>query len=151
MKKFDSVDDILDFAIANEVRANKFYVELAEKMDRPAMKQAFLEFAEEEKKHEQMLLRVKEGHRLDSAAEKVKDLKIGDYLVDAETSPNMTYQEALILAIKRETSAMNLYTDLAASTDDGQLQRLFGGLAQEEAKHKLRFETEYDEYVFKEN
>lgn len=151
MKKFDSVDDVLDFAINNEIRANKFYLELAEKMDRPAMKEAFLEFAAEEKKHEQMLLRIKEGHRLDAAAEKVKDLQIGDYLVDAETSPTMTYQEALILAIKREKAAMMLYTDLAASTDDGQLQRLFQGLAQEEAKHKLRFETEYDEHVFKEN
>lgn len=151
MKNFETVDDVLDFAIASEVRAYKFYESLAEKMDRPAMKQAFLEFAEEEHKHERMLLRVKEGHRLDTAAKKVTDLKIGDYLVDAETSPNMTYQEALILAIKRETAAMNLYTDLAASTDDNQLQMLFGSLAEEEAKHKLRFETEYDDNVFKEN
>ena len=151
MKNFESVDDVLDFAINNEIRANKFYLELADRMDRPAMKEAFLEFAEEEKKHEQMLLRIKEGHKLDAAADKVKDLQIGDYLVDAETSPTMSYQEALILAIKREKSAMMLYTDLAARTDDGQLQRLFSSLAQEEAKHKLRFETEYDENVFKEN
>ena len=151
MKNFESVDEVLDFAIKAEIRAAKFYVELAAKMDRPAMKEAFLEFAEEEKRHEQMLIRIKEGHKLEPAAAKVKDLKIGDYLIDTETSATMSYQEALILAIKREKAAYQLYTDLAARVGDAQMQRLFESLAEEEAKHKQRFEIEYDEQVFKEN
>lgn len=48
MKDFKSIDDVLDFAISNEVRAQKFYLDLAKKMDRQAMKQVFLDFAEEE-------------------------------------------------------------------------------------------------------
>jgi hypothetical protein len=32
-------------------------------------------------------------------------------------------------------------------TSDPGLQRVFKGLAQEEAKHKLRFEIEYDDHV----
>ena len=151
MRKFDSVDDVLDFAVENEIRAQDFYTELAGQMERPAMKAAFLEFAAEERKHEELLRRVKDGHQLDAAAEQVANLRISDYLVDADTTPAMSYQEALILAIKREQAAMILYSDLAASTADRQLRKLFEGLAQEEAKHKLRFETEYDEHVFKEN
>jgi hypothetical protein len=33
----------------------------------------------------------------------------------------------------------------------GTVRALFLGLAQEEAKHKLKLETEYDEYILTEN
>ena len=79
------------------------------------------------------------------------DLKIGDYLVEQKPSASMDYQSALILAMKQEKAAFRLYTDLAASTDDDNVRDLFLGLAQEEAKHKLRFEVEYDEDFLREN
>jgi rubrerythrin len=56
----------------------------------------------------------------------------------------MGYQEALIVAMKKEKAAFKLYTDLAASTADERIKATFSALAQEEAKHKLRFEIEYD-------
>ena len=112
------------------------------------MRDIFLEFAEEEKKHKKNLMTIKEGNRLLPAQQKIQDLKIGDYLVDVTPTPEITYQEALILAMKKEKAAFRLYTDLAASTDKPELQSLFVSLAQEEAKHKLRFEIEYDEYVY---
>ncbi|MHC4574425.1 MAG: ferritin family protein, partial [Planctomycetota bacterium] len=48
MKRFSSTDEILDFAIAREVEANEFYMQLAERMDNPAMRKVFDEFAIEE-------------------------------------------------------------------------------------------------------
>jgi len=84
-------------------------------------------------------------------AKKVMDLKIGDYLIDVETGPNLDYQEALIVAMKKEKAAFKLYTDLAAVTDYENLRSTFLLLAQEEAKHKLRFEVEYDDYVLSDN
>ena len=45
MKRFGSVDEILDFAIAREVEANRFYTELAERMEESAMRKAFEDFA----------------------------------------------------------------------------------------------------------
>jgi rubrerythrin len=63
----------------------------------------------------------------------------------------MDYQSALILAMKQEKAAFRLYTDLAASTDDEKVRDLFLGLAQEEAKHKLRFEVEYDDDFLRDN
>jgi rubrerythrin len=145
MEKFGSVDELLDFAIEKEEEANKFYTGLAGKMDRPAMRQVFEEFAKEELKHKEKLLGVKEGKLLVSAESKVIDLKIGDYLVVVPPSPDMDYQEALILAMKKEKASFKLYTNLAAATEDNNLQSLLLGLAQEEAKHKLRLEVEYDE------
>ena len=53
--------------------------------------------------------------------------------------------------MKKEKAAYRLYTHLAGVAGDKNLSKTFLGLAQEEAKHKLRFEIEYDEVVLKEN
>ena len=71
--------------------------------------------------------------------------------MDVEAKPNLSYQEALTLAMKAEKNAYRMYQGLASSTDDPNLQATFLGLAQEEAKHKLRFEIEYDDHFLKEN
>ena len=149
--QFDSVDAVLDFAIKNEQDASDFYTELAAKMEKPNMKQAFEGFAAEEMGHKAKLEAVKKGKTAKLTKAKVLDLKIGDYLVDQKPSASMDYQSALILAMKQEKAAFRLYTDLAASTDDKKVRDLFLGLAQEEAKHKLRFEVEYDDDFLRDN
>ncbi len=151
MANFGSVDEILDFAIKNEQDAYDFYTDLAGRMDKPWMKKAFEEFALEEQGHKRLLLSIKGDNTLAPAEKKVMDLKLGDYLIDVEIKPNMDYQDALIVAMKSEKAAFKLYSDLAETTDDASLQATFKSLAQEEAKHKLRFEVEYDDYVLKEN
>ncbi|CAK0779854.1 hypothetical protein CCP3SC15_6990002 [Gammaproteobacteria bacterium] len=55
------------------------------------------------------------------------------------------------MAMKKEKAAFKLYTDLAASTDDVGVRNTLLALAQEEAKHKLRFEIEYDDQILVEN
>ena len=149
--ELDSVDKILDFAINNEEEAAAFYNDLADKLKQPAMQQVFREFAKEEEGHKQKLLSVKRGKKLLSSEKRILDLKIGDNLVDVEVKPNLTYQEALIVAMKAEKKAYKMYHDLAHATDDAAVKEVFLGLAAEEAKHKLRFEIEYDDDVLKEN
>jgi rubrerythrin len=151
MNEFGSVEEIVDFAIAKEEEAAKLYTDLAARMERPAMRKVFEEFAREEQGHKAKLRRVKEGRLLAPAAEKVMDLKIADYLVDVQPGADMGYQDSLILAMKKEKASFKLYTDLAAATDNEELRATLLTLAQEEAKHKLRFEIEYDESVLKED
>ena len=83
--------------------------------------------------------------------EKIMDLKISDYMVDVEPGPEMDYQQVLIVSMKREKAAYKLYMDLSESTTNENVRNMFLFLAQEEAKHKLRFETEYDDEVLREN
>ena len=146
-----NLEEILDFAIEREQEAHDFYVDLAKKAERPGMEGLFTQFAREELGHKQKLQNIKKGTRSFAPATKVVDLKIGDYLVEVEPSATLTYQNALILAMKREKAAFQLYTDLAAETEDAEIKAIFEGLAQEEAKHKLRFEVEYDDMVLTEN
>ncbi len=126
-------------------------MDLAKKVERPGMEGLFTQFAREELGHKTRLESIKKGTRSFAPAKKVVDLKIGDYLVDVEPTATLTYQNALILAMKREKAAFQLYTDLAAQTDDAEVKQIFEGLAQEEAKHKLRFEIEYDDMILTEN
>jgi rubrerythrin len=151
MEQWKSVDEILDFAIGQEEEAAEFYTGLAARMDRPWMSEIFKEFAQEEVWHKKKLLEVKSGKRLMAAEQKVLDLKIGDYLVDVEPSDHMDYQQALVVAMKKEKKAFKMYVDLAGASDDANLKDVFMSLAQEEAKHKLRFEIEYDDFVMTEN
>ena len=147
----DTVDKILDFAIGQEEHAAKFYTDLAHRMGHEHMRDVFLGFAEEEKGHKAKLLAVKEGKLMLPVEKKVLDLKIGDYLGEVTLSSDVDYQEALILAMKAEKAAFKVYNNLASATDDPGLKALLSGLAQEEARHKLRFEIEYDDEFLKDN
>jgi rubrerythrin len=151
MNKWNSINEAIDYAIEQEEEAAAFYSALAEKTADASSKSILEGFAKEEEGHKAKLEAVKAGVIPRTANAKVADLKIGDYLVDVEASPDMDYQDALIVAMKKEKAAFRLYSDLANLTDDPQLRSTFLFLAQEEAKHKLRFEIEYDENVLVEN
>ncbi len=147
----NTVEEILDYAIAREQEAVDFYVSLAERVDKGWMRDVLVDYSQEEMRHKTKLMDVKEGHQLLSAGTKISDLKISDYLVDVEPAPDISMQDALIIAMKREKAAYRLYMDMAARIDNKELEELFLGLAQEEAKHKLYFETQYDDRVLKDN
>jgi len=150
MKEFENVSDILDFAIDLEQNAVDFYTDLAGRSENEAMAEVFTQFANEEKGHKLRLQRIKANEAFEFKEEKVTDLHIADYMIRIDISPTMSYKDALILAMKREKSAYKLYSDLVAIAPPS-LQKVFQTLAQEEAKHKLRFEIEYDDYVLREN
>jgi len=149
--KLDSVDAILDYAIDKEQDAHDFYMGLAEKMKKQNMAEIFKGFAQEELGHKRKLEGIRSGKLMASSEKKIMDLKIGDHLSDVELTTDIDYQEALILAMKAEKAAYKLYNDLADATDDADLKATLLSLAQEEAKHKLRFEVEYDDYALREN
>lgn len=151
MEKFNNIDDVLDFAMDAEQKAVEFYHQLAEKIKNEEMKSIFLEFAQEEVGHKAKLKKIKEEKMFVASSESISDLKISDYVDSVIIKPDMSYQEALTVAMNREKASFNLYTRLSKKTDVPELQNIFKMLAQEESKHKLRFEMEYDEFVLREN
>ncbi len=150
-KTFGSVNAILDFAIAREIEASEFYTTLAGRLDAPAMKKAFLDFAKEEQGHRAKLEAVKRGeYSFEAGARQLTGFGLAEYLVSGAPTADMSYADALVLAMKKEKAAFKLYTHLALVAKDDGLRNLFLSLAAEEAKHKLRFEIEYDDHVMKE-
>ena len=144
---FSSADDVLDFAITREQEAHDFYVRWADKMENKWIQKVFKDFAREEAKHKDMLSRAKQGGILKPTDKKITDLKIADYLIDLTPSPDMDYQKALVIAMKREKASFKFYSDLAETVSDPGLKETLTALAQEEAKHKLRLETLYEKEI----
>ncbi len=151
MQTFHSINEVLDFAMNSEQEAVDFYQSLASRMQNQEMKDVFLQFAREEVGHKARLQKIKDEGLFDMDVEKVRDLKIADYVVRSDSAENMEYRDALVLAMKREKAAFKLYSKLAERTDHAELKKVFQALAVEESKHKLRFELEYDDYVMREN
>jgi len=151
MVDFKNANEILDFAIQNEQNAVEFYTELAKTARTDDMRKTFEQFAREEIGHKARLTKIREEGIFTLSTEKVADLKIADYVVKPETTATMSYEQALVLAMKKEKSAFKLYLKLSENVSTPELKQLFLGLAQEESRHKLKFELEYDEFVLREN
>jgi rubrerythrin len=147
MRKFGSVDEVLDFAIARENEAHLFYVRLADMVKKPELVKALRVFATEEVEHRTKLEAVKAGE-VAIEEEEVGNLNIADSVPDVEPHPNMDYTELLVVAMKKEDLSYKLYTNLAAISLKKELRDIFLKLAQEEAEHRLRFEYEYDLTTF---
>ena len=146
---FESIEDILHFAIEKEEEAAAFYKDVASQEPFSGAKQTFQEFAREEEKHA-ALLRDFEGSQDKIAEYKLKwvpDMKRSDYIVEMVYEKGMHYTDILRLAMKREEKALALYNELQAKTDKDEYVRLFQILAQEEAKHKQFLEGMYDDFM----
>ena len=151
MTHFQTSEEIIEYAMGEEQKAADLYTDIAEKTKSAAMKKVFLEYADEEKMHKKKLAEIKAGGKMTPADIQVQNLKIADYSVDVELGENPSYQDVLLFAMKQEKNAFKLYTDLAAICADQSLKEILLGLANEEAKHKLRFELEYDDCILAEN
>ena len=151
MSDAGTTQSVLEYAISLEQRAVDLYTDLAHMAQDNATKEAFLEFAEEEMGHRKKLEDVLEGKAFISARDTVTDLKISDYTVEVILGDKPDYQDILLFAIEQEKKASVLYNDLASRVEKPELKELFLALAAEEAKHKHRFELEYDENVLKDN
>jgi len=144
MKPMNSLEEIMNFAIGEEQAAVAFYTSLAAQTSSAEMRLVLREIAGEERKHEARLKQMQaQGIQLTSSPQ-VPDLKIADYLVEIKPGPELSYRELLMLAMQKEMAAVRMYTALAEQVADADLRQTFRQLAQEEARHKLKFETEYD-------
>jgi rubrerythrin len=143
--------EILEYAIEREQEAQRDYEAAAKTVKDAPMRDALLEMAEQERGHEKKLRALNVERFLETAKKPVPSLDIAEYVVAGEFHAGMNYPELLSLAMQREKAAYRLYTDLAKVTPDPEARALLRALAQEEARHKLAFEIEYDTHVMQEN
>ena len=144
-------DEVVEFAIEKEQQAVDDYTAASKTVTRSHIRDMLLEFAAQEEAHKQKLLSIDRSAVEEASIVGIPDLKIADYSDNVELTPDMDYQDLLAVAMKREQKAHNLYSTLASNSSEPDLKQLFEMLAQEEAKHKLALEKEYDEHVLTEN
>ncbi len=138
-------EDALQFAIYREVEAYYFYKALAERVSTPWMQKIFEELAAEELEHKAKLeLEVMKTGRTVKAdlPPKVADRQY--ILSDTEAPLDMDFKDMLLLGIAKEEAAFRTYVDLVAHAGDEKTRELLLSLAEEELRHKMRFEKEYE-------
>jgi rubrerythrin len=146
---FETVEEIIDYAIGKEEEAVAFYTELSQNETFSGTKDAFKDFAAEEKKHVAMLQNFSANKEkiAQYKYEWIPDMRRSDYMVDIEYKKGMHYTDILRLAMKREEKSLQLYNELGGKVEDDSFIKMFKILAQEEAKHKRILETIYDDYM----
>lgn len=149
--QFDDLNDIFNFAIEKEKEAAHFYEQASEEESISGSKEMFKELAQEERKHQTFLENMNKGEKgvEEYKLKWIKDIKRSDYVVDLAFKQGMGYRDILILAIKREEKSLKLYNDILRQSESAGHKKLLKILCQEEAKHKLRLETMYDDYMAK--
>ena len=151
--RFENIEEIIDFAIKREREAQATYLSYAGQTGRRGFSELLLSMAEMEKEHELKLTALKQGQ---STAElftpsKLEDLGLAEMLVEVPFSADMDYGDFLVLVIRKESEAEQLYRKLGSLTTSPEVRSMFALLADEERKHKDWAQERYDEEILKEN
>lgn len=145
-KKLNSIKEIIEFAIGREIDANKLYVYFTNRIKNASMRKLFEELAAEELEHKAKLETEAMNRGTTPAAKSTSEFNILDYyVVDVDPQLDIDYEDSLLLGMKKEKASYRLYMDMASWAEDEELRGIFLWLAGEEAMHKMRFETEYDD------
>jgi rubrerythrin len=149
--RFRSAADVIAFAIRREIEAAESYARLAGLAKTPGLRELCLFLRGQEEAHRRLLegLTADDMRRLEPAV--TADLGLVDALADEPLADDMSIQELLIFAARKEKSAVELYDLLSRSTDGPGLRDLFRFLAGQEREHKLKLEAEYERLVLQEN
>jgi len=149
--QFDKLEDIIDFAISKEQEAMDFYADLSIKVDRSDVAQELQKMAKMEQRHRDWLKENSVSLMAGEPAPAVATLGIAEYTSDVAPAEVMTWHDIVNIAMHREATAMNLYTSLSNLVSDSSAKQMFLSLAAEEARHKLYFETIWDDEVLIDN
>ncbi|PKL55566.1 MAG: ferritin [Methanomicrobiales archaeon HGW-Methanomicrobiales-2] len=147
---FEDFQKIITNAIDSEVESYAFYTSIADRVKDAGLKTLFLDLAKDEKGHREYLqgLLLRDAKQMNFVA--ARDYKITDSLEEPTLSVDMKPLDGLVLAVKKELQAAQMYTQLAAASADAEQQMVFVQLANMEKGHKARLEDIYTNMAYPE-
>lgn len=147
MLQFKSNEEILRFALAKEVSSCQFYQDLSRLVTSPVSQGVFTALAKEEARHiETVQLELfKLGYTVNAESPDLSEGDPDERLELDEEARTMSFLEAIRLAIIKERAAFRLFAELMALTGEGEARATLAELAEEEVRHILRLEKEYEE------
>jgi rubrerythrin len=141
-------NDIIKKAMQHEDNEAAFYESLAKRSKSQDQKNALLAHAEEEREHKRYLEKILEKGEIPSGPAIVpdEDMKLAELLfVSAPESGNIDFEEALLMATKREKASAKFYMELSEKTENSEIKKTLSFLADQESKHAKQLEQEYDD------
>jgi len=150
MIKFGSIQEIFAFAISKEEASYLFYTDMARMVGNKAVSRFFEDFAAEELRHrEQLQLEIMKTGKVVNTGEDWLNRTRAEDALEGDFPEGFDCADALRLAIEKENAAFKLYIDLLKLTEDEEASAMFTALAEEEIRHKIKFESAYEEYTRK--
>jgi rubrerythrin len=144
-------DKIIEFATLREQDAVDFYHGLQAHAKFSDQKQMLIDFENMEKGHIAILKNIHKKGLAFLDPNKPSNMKTSDYILANYDEDNLSYENILVIAMKREEYSYKLYKDLATKFPDTEVATLFKNLATEEIRHKNQFAEMYDKHVLKDN
>jgi rubrerythrin len=149
----DEIEDVLYYAISREVEANVFYNILSQYIDDAQVRDICNELASEELEHKARLeleimklgIVVKSSAAVGQGSRTLP--KPLDYMVEIAKAMRLGLPELILWAMEKEKTSFRLYIDMLGMVEDKESRQTIMELAEEEARHKMRFELEYDKIL----
>ena len=144
----EQLKEIIQFAVDNEVDAYEFYRDAAERLEEEGLKETFKDLAEEELEHKKFLedFLISKTDEINIKAE--ADYKVAETVEKPPLEADMSFADAIALAMKNEEEAMDMYQQLADACIDQKEKDIFLGLRDMEKMHKTRLEDIYVNAAF---
>lgn len=142
---------VIDFAIEREQEAVDFYLKLQDHAKFSAQKQMMKDFENMERGHIAILENVRKKGTSILDDSKPKTMNVSNYVVTNYDEDDLSFENIILIAIKREEKAYKLYKDIANAFDDDEVKKIFNHLAAQEIEHKTHFADLYDNEVLKDN
>jgi len=158
MNKLNTTEEILRYAIGRENESYKFYLDWAQQVNHLLLREALEGFAREELRHKALLeLEIMKTGTVVVGAQDLGQAQEIDHLMpplefesEADVLRNFLQADVkkiFMQAIEREKTSFQVYIDLALNITDAEMRQTFLALAEEEVKHRIWFEIEYDKLL----
>ena len=123
--EFSDFDEIIKFAIQREMDAIEGYGQMLEKAKNPGLKEILAELQNEERNHKKLLEDMTQMKIEAHQVKEVTDLQISDFLVEEPLTDEISFQDLLIFAAKKEQKAVELYSAMHDSVEEPELKKMF--------------------------
>lgn len=145
--EFKSIEEILEFAISKEQASVQFYKDLASQMNDAATRSLFETLIRNEQNHiDSLQLELnKLGHTVKLEENAAPSVYLWEERLEMDDrARQMGFIDALVLGIQKERAAFRLYAQILGVTKNEQFAKVFMELAEEEMRHVIQLEREYD-------
>ena len=153
MPGLNTFNDVLKVAIQKELDAVDFYTQASTIVKEASTKKMLKEFIGEEKKHVVLLQDAQTKETMEKVGKKSlpQSMNLTKYLVSGTITDTSTTQDVMVIAMKKEESAIVFYSDYQSTFKGTDLEGLFQSLCNMEKEHKDRLELEYEKIFMPDN
>jgi rubrerythrin len=138
-----TICEVIRVAIQREEEAYSFFMAMSKAVQSIGIASMFKDLAKEELEHKEKLklelMKLGEVVEPDDTSRSTEDL----FYIEADEFEQIDYADMLRLCIEKEDISFRLYLNLASQIHNEDSREALLAMAEEELRHKIRFENEY--------